>query len=88
MVKDLIHALYSFAMDRDMEPRFIPDLLAYRESKRMSERAGERLLSLLDANAKKELDRFWDERLICEGMERESIFAAGLSMGLALSRLG
>lgn len=87
-MNDLISTLYSFAMNRDMETRFIPDLSAYRDSKRMSERAGERLLPLLDAAAKKELDLFWDERLICEAMERRSIFAAGLSMGLALSRLG
>ena len=87
-MNDLISTLYSFAMNRDMETRFIPDLPAYQDSKRMSERAGERLLPLLDAAAKKELDHFWDERLICEGMERRSIFAAGLSIGLALSRLG
>lgn len=85
---DLLHALYHFAMARDMETRFIPDLSAYRDSRRMSAQAGERLLPLLDAAAKKELDHFWDERLIYEAMERESIFAAGLSMGLALSRLG
>lgn len=87
-MNDLISALYSFAMDRDMETRFIPDLSAYRDSRRMSAQAGERLLPLLDAAAKKELDHFWDERLIYEAMERESIFAAGLSVGLALSRLG
>lgn len=88
MVNDLISTLYSFAMGRDMGTRYIPDLPAYQDSKRVSEQAGERLLPLLDAAAKKELDLFWDERLTCEGMERESIFAAGLSVGLSLSRLG
>ncbi len=87
-MNDLLFALYAFALERDMETRFITSIAEYRDSKRVSDQAYERLLPLLDAAAERELERYWNERLIYEGMERESIFAAGLSIGLALSRLG
>lgn len=87
-MNDLLFVLYNIALERDMETRFISDMSAYRDSKRMGDRAYERLLPLLDAAAQKELDIFLDERHTCESLERESLFAAGLSIGLALSRLG
>ncbi len=87
-MNDLILALYNFAAERDMETRFITDVAEYRSGKNMSDRAYDKLLPMLDKAAEEQLDLFLDERLGYENLERESIFTAGLSIGLALSRLG
>ena len=87
MLSLLVDLLYSFALDHYAETRFITQTDEYRSYKFYSNRTYDKLTSLLSPEEIKLLDDFYEQRLLYECMERRSLFSAGLSIGLALSRL-
>ena len=81
---NLISYLYAYAQKENLESRLVSDWGEYTMNKHQEERAYEALEELPQHDL---LDRFLDQHAIVESLEREALFAAGLTMGLGLGRL-
>ena len=88
MLSPLAGWLYSYALNNCLDGHFTDGEEEYLSCLTDGEARLERLRTMLDDTARKELDDYVREWSIVESYHRESLFSAGLAIGLELSRLG
>lgn len=88
MRSPLVDWLYSYALDTRLDSHFTDGEEEYLSCLTFGEQRLERLRAMLDGPARQELDDYVREWGIVESYHRESLFSAGLAIGLELSRLG
>ena len=88
MRSPLVDWLYAYALDNRLDGHFTDGEEEYLSCLHHSELHLERLTSLLDDAARRELEAYTQEQDIVDSYHREALFFAGLSIGLELSRLG
>ena len=88
MRSPLVDWLYSYALNNRLGGQYTDGEEEYISCLYSSERRLERLAAMLDGNAQRELEDYLREQGIVDSYHRESLFFAGLSIGLELSRLG
>lgn len=84
----LVDWLYAYALDNHLDGHFTDGEEEYLSCLHYSEERLQHLESMLDGAARQELEDYLREQGIVDSYHRESLFYAGLSMGLALARLG
>lgn len=88
MLSPLAGHLYAYALDQHLDGHFTDGEEEYLSCLTFGEQRLERLRAMLDEPARQELEDYVREWSIVESYHRESLFSAGLSIGLELSRLG
>ena len=88
MFSPLARCLYDYALNNRLDGHFTDGEEEYLSCLIHSDKHLDRLTAMLDESARTELEDYVRERGIVESYHREALFSAGLSMGLALSRLG
>lgn len=88
MKSPLIDWLYSYALDNRLDGHFTDGEDEYLSCLRHSERQLQHLEDTLGEAQRQELEDYLREQGIVDSYHRESLFYAGLSIGLALARLG
>lgn len=88
MKSPLIDWLYSYALDNRLDGHFTDGEDEYLSCLRYSEERLQRLKVMLGEAERQELEDYLREQGIVDSYHRESLFYAGLSIGLALARLG
>lgn len=86
-MNDPASALFRHAMDDDIYLQYIENLKEYRVNQHAARSHFEKLVALLDGDAKKEFDIFMDEDTLKSIAETEAAFMSGLAFGLQLLRL-
>ena len=84
---DPAYALLRHAMDDNIYLQYIENPEEYHPSRRAALVHYEKLVALLDENAKKELEIFIDEDTLKNIAETDAAFMTGLAFGLQLLRL-
>ena len=84
---DPAYALLRHAMDDNIYLQYIENPEEYHTSRRAALVHYEKLVALLDENAKKELEIFIDEDTLKNIAETDAAFMTGLAFGLQLLRL-
>lgn len=88
MKSPLIDWLYAYALDNRLDGHFTDGEEEYLSCLRQSERKLQHLEDTLGEAERQELEDYLHEQGIVDCYHRESLFYAGLSIGLALARLG
>ncbi len=88
MLSPLVDQLYAYALDKRLDGQFTDGEDEYLSCSLSADSSLDRLNKLLDETARKELAEYVRARDMVESYHRKALFSAGLSMGLALSRLG
>ena len=88
MLAPLAGCLYAYALNNRLDGHFTDGEEEYLSCLTFGENRLKRLRSMLDEPARQELDDYVREWSIVESYHRQSLFSAGLSIGLELSRLG
>ena len=88
MKSPLIDWLYSYALETRLDGHFTDGEEEYLSCLHYSELHLNQLTALLGEAARKELEDYTREQDIVDSYQRQATFYAGLSIGLALSRLG
>lgn len=87
MLSPLAGCLYAYALNNRLDGHFTDGEEEYLSCLTSGENRLKRLRSMLNEPARQELDNDVQEWSIVESYQRESLFSAGLSIGLELSRL-
>lgn len=82
----LIHVLYDYALECQLE-RFLDDPPQHLAGTAAGARQYAALKKRLDEDGQQYLEEYAEEVQTKHAMEQEALFRAGLSMGMALSRL-
>ena len=88
MLSPLAGWLYSYALNNRLDGHFTDGEEEYLSCLVNGEARLERLRAMLDETVRKELDDYVRDWSIVESYHRESLFSAGLAMGMELSRVG
>ncbi len=88
MFSPIADCLYDYVMETHLDGRFTAGIEEYVSSLFYAERVLEHLNELLDEPARKELEKYVGLRDTVDYYNRKALFSAGLSVALALSRLG
>ena len=82
----LLQALYTYTYENRMQYAQ-EDKLRYNESSRIAEQAKKELREMLSEEGQKRLEEYVEEEGTKQSLELKTMFRAGLSIGLELSRI-
>lgn len=86
-MNDPASILFSYAMEQNIFPKYIDGYARFLSKRKANSAVYDRIRTLLNESAQKELDVLIDEENHLDAIHLEAAFTAGLALGLQLLRL-